>query len=170
MGKAEEHLDFAFIHCTTSSRKNKRLILQYLLPLKILLGKLPSDALLQKYNMDEYQDIAQAVRQGKLDAYNQAMTEHQQLFVQRGVYLILEKAKILAFRNFFKRIQFIVGSNKVPLAQCKSGLQTMNIDMSVDEIECILANLIFEGYIKGYVAHKAKYLVVSAKNAFPKVT
>ena len=68
----------------------------------------------------QYQDIAQAVRQGKLDAYDQvspfsifqneqsvtaqAMTEHQQLFVQRGVYLILEKAKILAFRNFFKRM------------------------------------------------------------------
>jgi hypothetical protein len=26
-----------------------------------------------------------------------------------------------------------------------------------------------QGYIKGYVAHKAKYLVVSQKNAFPKV-
>ena len=35
----------------------------------------------------------------------------------------------------------------MPLAACQAGLSAINIDMSVAEIECILANLIFEvGY------------------------
>ena len=38
-----------------------------------------------------------------------------------------------------------------------------------DEIECIMANLIYRGYLKGYIAHAKGYLVVSKKLAFPKI-
>ena len=39
--------------------------------------------------------------------------------------------------------------------------------MSGDEIECVLANLIYQGYIKGYISHQHGKLVVSKGNAFP---
>jgi len=39
--------------------------------------------------------------------------------------------------------------------------------MEVDEIECVLANLIYKGYIKGYISHKHGKLVVSKENCFP---
>ena len=38
-----------------------------------------------------------------------------------------------------------------------------------DEIECIMANLIFRGYLKGYIAHAKGFLVVSKKLAFPAI-
>ena len=99
------------------------------------------------------------------------MRAHQHLFVQRGVYLIMEKLKVLTYRNFFKRICYIAGSHKVALANCEAGLRAMGMhEVDIDEVECVLANLIFEGYIKGYVAHKAKYLVVSQKSAFPPIS
>jgi len=39
--------------------------------------------------------------------------------------------------------------------------------MEVDEIECVLANLIYNGYIKGYISHQHGKLVVSKGVAFP---
>lgn len=40
-------------------------------------------------------------------------------------------------------------------------------DMDEDELECILANLIVEKKIKGYLSHMHKKLVISKQNPFP---
>ena len=37
----------------------------------------------------------------------------------------------------------------------------------MDEAECIVANLIHKKYIKGYISHAQRKLVVSKKDAFP---
>ena len=37
----------------------------------------------------------------------------------------------------------------------------------MDEVECILANLIFKGLIKGYISHQKQTLVLSKKDPFP---
>lgn len=37
---------------------------------------------------------------------------------------------------------------------------------SIDEIECILSNLIYQGWIKGYILHE-KALCLSKKDPFP---
>ena len=41
--------------------------------------------------------------------------------------------------------------------------------MDTDEIECVLTNLIFKGYIKGYMSHTKKILVVSKTQPFPPI-
>jgi hypothetical protein len=41
----------------------------------------------------------------------------------------------------------------------------MPIDL--DEVECILANLIFKQYIRGYLSHEKRILVLSKKEPFP---
>ena len=40
-------------------------------------------------------------------------------------------------------------------------------DVDSEEVECILANMIYEGKIKGYISHAHNKLVVSKKDAFP---
>jgi Transcription-associated recombination protein len=40
-------------------------------------------------------------------------------------------------------------------------------DIDLDETQCIVSNLIYEGKIKGYISHQHKKLVVSKQNAFP---
>jgi hypothetical protein len=40
-------------------------------------------------------------------------------------------------------------------------------DIDADETECILANLIYEGKIKGYISQQHQKLVVSKQSAFP---
>ena len=39
---AEENLDYAFQHCHRNAIQNKRRILQYLVPVKLFRGRLPS--------------------------------------------------------------------------------------------------------------------------------
>ena len=42
-------------------------------------------------------------------------------------------------------------------------------DVDQEEVECIVANLIHQQFIKGYIAHKQQVLVVSKKDPFPSV-
>ena len=39
--------------------------------------------------------------------------------------------------------------------------------MDLDEVECIVTNLIFQKQIKGYIAHQQHTLVVHPTDAFP---
>ena len=39
--------------------------------------------------------------------------------------------------------------------------------MEATEIECILANMIYKGYIRGYIAHEKGVLVLSKRDPFP---
>ena len=43
-------------------------------------------------------------------------------------------------------------------------------DVDSAEVECILANLIYLGRIKGYISHQHNKLVVSKQNAFPSLS
>lgn len=41
-------------------------------------------------------------------------------------------------------------------------------DVSSDQVECYLANMIYEGRMKGYISRERQTLVLSSKEAFPK--
>ena len=49
-----------------------------------------------------------------------------------------------------------------------TALRLMKVeDIDNDETACILANLIYQGRIKGYISHQHNKLVVSKQNPFP---
>ena len=65
----------------------------------------------------------------------------------------------------------ITKRHQIPLQTLLVSLQFLEVtDIDLDEVECIVANLIFEGKIKGYIAHQHKKLVVSKQNAFPSLS
>ena len=39
--------------------------------------------------------------------------------------------------------------------------------MEMNEVECLVANLIYRGYVKGYISHSRRILVLSKATAFP---
>ena len=41
------------------------------------------------------------------------------------------------------------------------------VSMDMDEVECVAANLIFRRYVKGYISHKSKVMVVAKAEPFP---
>ena len=102
--RAERQLTFAFDHCPTTSFKNKRLILRYLVPVRLVLGVFASPALLTKYQLPYFAQLCRAVHRGDLRTFERELDTHQQLFIRHGSYLLVERAKTIAYRNFFRRV------------------------------------------------------------------
>ncbi|KAA0185228.1 hypothetical protein HAZT_HAZT011682 [Hyalella azteca] len=167
---ANEALSFAFQRCPRRSHKNKRRILIYLLPVKMLIGYIPKKSLLLKYNLKEFMDVVMAVKTGDIRLLNDAFVQYERFFIGAGIYLILEKLKSVAYRNLFKKVFLIKQSHQLDIAVFTQALKWLRMeDIDVDETECLLANMIYEGKIKGYISHVHKKLVVSKKDAFPPI-
>uniref|UniRef100_A0A668A121 PCI domain-containing protein 2 n=1 Tax=Myripristis murdjan TaxID=586833 RepID=A0A668A121_9TELE len=165
---AEEYLSFSFQHCHRSSQKNKRMILIYLLPVKMLLGHMPTHQLLRKYDLMQFADVTKAVSEGNLLLLNEALVKHETFFIRCGIFLILEKLKIITYRNLFKKVYQLLRTHQLPLDAFLVALRMMQVDeVNIDEVQCILANLIYMGHIKGYISHQHQKLVVSKQNPFP---
>jgi len=165
---ANDALSFAFQRCHRRSHKNKRRILIYLLPVKMLLGFIPKRTLLRKYNLTEFSDLVESVRTGNIKKLNQTFITNERFFIGAGIYLLLEKLKFIAYRNLFKKIYLIANSHQLDISlfvRCLRWMEHEEIDE--DETECLLANMIYEGRMKGYISHAHKKLVVSKKDPFP---
>ncbi|KAK0167818.1 hypothetical protein PV327_001677 [Microctonus hyperodae] len=168
---ADEHLSYAFEHCHRHSTKNKRLILTYLVPVKMLLGFMPKRSLLEKYNLMEFWELVEAVKQGDMRKLEIVMSNHESFFIGAGIYLIVEKLKLLAYRNLFKKVWLAMNTHQIPVENFLSALQMCGVeDIDMDETECLVANLIYEGKIKGYISHQHKKLVISKQNPFPRLS
>jgi PCI domain len=61
----------------------------------------------------------------------------------------------------------IIGKQYIPIASIIAAFKWLDIPIDADEVECIMANLIYRGIIRGYIAHSKGFLVLSKQNAFP---
>jgi hypothetical protein len=167
--RAERQLTFAFERCPSAAPKNKRLILRYLVPVRLVLGVFASPALLEKHDLPYFSQLCRAVHRGDLRTFERELDTHQQLFIRHGSYLLVERAKTIAYRNFFKRVHalFPAGTTKLDIQMFRRCLSATGVSMDADEVECVLANLIYKGYVKGYLSHQHSKLVVSKDKAFP---
>jgi len=171
--RAEKHLTYAFSKCHKASKKNIRLILRYLIPVKLILGILPSKKLLETYGLNEFRDVVEAMRRGDARLLDSALDAGEAEFIRQGTYLILEKLRMSVYRTLFKRVHAIHGatepakSNQVALNKFQIALEWCGADVDADEVECIVANLIFRKFVKGYISHKNRVVVLSKTDAFP---
>lgn len=93
-------------------------------------GHMPTHQLLRKYDLMQFADVTKAVRwaagpgdrkwhhvncgvhrclflvssEGNLLLLNEALTKHETFFIRCGIFLILEKLKIITYRNLFKKV------------------------------------------------------------------
>jgi len=173
--QADVDLTYALKHCTKKNTKNKRAILLYLVPVRLLRGSLPKPALLTKHNLPNYIPLVQAMRTGNIRLLNETLQAEQEELIRTGTYIILEKLKASVYRTLFKKIHAIhkttsAKPSQVPLGLIQTGLAAMGVVMDLDEVECVLVNLIYRKYIKGYISHKARVLVLSKQDAFPSLS
>jgi hypothetical protein len=90
--------------------------------------------------------------------------------VKLGVYLVLEQVKTIAYRNLFKRLYLLANTTRLNLASVLAVLTGDTVgekDMDLDELECVLANLIYQGKVKGYISHQKHFLILSKSDPFP---
>ena len=166
--EAEEYLQYAFEKCDRDVRENKRSILRYLIPVKILLGQMPKQSLLQKFQLTQFSGVMEAVKEGHLANLNATLEKHEKIFIKWGIFLIQEKLKMITYRNLFKRVTLVLKNHKISIQSFTAALKLMEVeDVDDDETACIIANLIYDGRIKGYISHQHQKLVMSKQNAFP---
>ncbi|XP_021912362.1 enhanced ethylene response protein 5 [Carica papaya] len=173
--QADHKLSYALSHCNPRSETNIRMILKYLIPVKLSIGILPKTCLLERYNLLEYEKIVQALERGDLRLLRCALQEHEDRFLRSGVYLVLEKLELQVYQRLLKKI-YIIQKQKDPnrahqlkLEVIVKALKWLEIDMDLDEVECIMSILIYKNLMKGYFAHKSKVVVLSKQDPFPKL-
>ncbi|KAJ1678047.1 COP9 signalosome (CSN) subunit [Spiromyces aspiralis] len=171
--KADEHLEFALKHCHRGAKRNERVILEYLVPIKMLKGIMPSEALFKRHTELEktYDPFVAAIRSGNVGAYDQSLVKHQNYLLRRGTYLIMEHIREISIRTLFYKVYVLGGENsRMPIPLFKEALKLADIDVETAEVECILANMIYSNYIKGYLSHQHLMLVLRKQQPFPKVS
>lgn len=134
----------------------------------MVLGTMPSERIATSYQLPEFYALARAVSLGDLRTFDQVLVQNQPSFIRIGVYLVLEHVKLIAYRSFFRRFYLLAQTTRLNLSLCESALQWLGQSVDMDEIECILCNLISQNRVKGYISHEKRFLIVSKTDPFPR--
>ncbi|KAK6820470.1 Protein CSN12-like protein [Apiospora arundinis] len=181
--EAEKHLTLAWLLCHKGATRNIELILTYLIPCHLLTTHtLPSAELLAPFPRLQalFLKLATAIKKGDLRGFHQALQEGEDEFVKRRIYLTLERGRDIALRNLLRKV-FIAGGfmegadggapvrrTRIPVTEFAAAIRmSSGQDIDTDEVECLLANMIYKNLMKGYIAHERGFVVLSKTGAFP---
>ncbi|KAF8138995.1 hypothetical protein EV363DRAFT_1208984 [Boletus edulis] len=170
--KAEQELTLAFYHCHIQAHRNQERILTCLIPLRILRGHLPSRILLDRFSvLDElFSPFIAAIRTGDITAFDAALDHWERRLVELNLWITIEKARELCIRGLFRRVWVACDkSTRIPVSMFHNSLRISGNDVSVDEAECFVANMIHKGYMRGYISHEKQMIVLASTSAFPRL-
>jgi hypothetical protein len=168
--KAYESLSFAWTHCPLDEVQNRRLILVYLIPVQLCRGYLPDRAgnLLRKYQLQVYQDFADAVAEGDIAKYDSALDRNQLLLMRLGLFELLAKAKRVVLFQLVRIVHDAYEDSKVPLLAVHNTLNLFQ-EYTIEETVAVL-NTLFEAKLVRAYCHMGYQLVVcKQQDAFPAI-
>ena len=176
---AEESLLSALQLCQSGSFKNEELILTYLIPAHLMTThQLPTSTLFNNYPRLKhlFQAISTAIKTGNLQAFDAALDANEEEYVRRRIYLTLERSRDIALRNLFRRVFLINGKKtRLPVEEFRRAMGFAiagknggtRKEVEPEEVECLLAGMIYKGLMKGYISREKSMVVLSGKDAFP---
>ncbi|KAI0797101.1 PCI domain-containing protein [Abortiporus biennis] len=171
--KSEQELTLAFYNCHLEAHGNQQRVLTYLIPLRILRGHLPTRELLDRFPVldDLYSPFIVAMKTGNIRSYDELLEKFERRLANLNLYLTMERAREIVIRGLFRRVWVMSEkSTRIPISMFHVALQFAgSTDTPVEEAECLVANMIYKGYMKGYISHEKQTVVLSAKNAFPRL-
>jgi hypothetical protein len=172
--EADADLSYAFSHCPRSATSNRARVAFFLVPVRLLRGRLPAPTLLAECGLqDDYGPIVEAVRSGSLSQLDTVLAARQWRYVAAGTYLLLEKLRPAVARRLVKKTAALHAAAdppraaQLPLAHLAAALAWQGAPADDDAVECLVAGLVFRRYVKGYIAHKSRVLVLSKADPFP---
>ncbi|CAJ2512812.1 Uu.00g009310.m01.CDS01 [Anthostomella pinea] len=106
--RASQCLQEAYIQTPPSFQKHRQLILTYLIPCNILLGRLPTQALLQRQEAQTltpaFMQFAQSIRAGDFLLFHQALEMHEEWLFRKGLLLTFTyRLRPLLWRSLSRR-------------------------------------------------------------------
>lgn len=133
----------------------------YLIPCHLLTTHtLPTRGLLEPYPRLQklFLKLSQSIKKGELHGFDLALQEGEDEFVKRRIYLALERGRDIALRNLLRKV-FIAGGfeepkepgaapirrTRIPLAEFVAAISLgSQQQLDTDEVECLLANMIYK--------------------------
>ncbi|CAN6624600.1 hypothetical protein TRVA0_010S00386 [Trichomonascus vanleenenianus] len=191
--KAEDKLGEALRLCHRNAAANRESILTYLIPAKIMAsGALPRAEYLAKHYpkahrlFTEPDGIVESLRAGDVSAFDSAVARRRDILVRKSLYLCTERLRVLAALRLLRKVHHAHGAgNRVPTSWFAAGLRLKGYfedplaledepqetedpmaDM-LDETEALIATLMAQGRIKGYISHDRRTVVLSNSTPFP---
>lgn len=168
---AEADLSFALQLCPPNSHKNKRSILIFLIPTRLIMNiSRPSKALLGKYGLPPFYNSAlDAMKEGNDVKYMQLLQDNMQMLVLHGTYQIFERIHIVCYRNIIRKMYLALQNTKIHIYSIHKLLTSLGMVIDEDETEAIIVHLISSGFIRAYISKEHGIIVLSAKDPFPRM-
>lgn len=154
-------------------------ILILLLPLELYLhNRLPKPQVWKKFPLLNYiynQTLFAAIKSGNLFQYREYLEKFQPFLLKKKLALLFENLGDVCYINLIKKTvkchnQFLEKENNyiIPFLAFEIAFNySSHQQIEFSQIECILANLIANGKIKGYLSHGNKCIVLSKTIPFP---
>ncbi|KAF9581539.1 COP9 signalosome (CSN) subunit [Lunasporangiospora selenospora] len=145
--KAEADLQFACDNTPKQYQNNRRLILHYLIPTKLVDGFVPSNALLEETPEihEIYGPLTTAIKTGNVQIFDEVLSKAAPRLVSLGTYLTVERARNVVVRTLFNRVYKIMdGSSRLPISVFQSALAFVKVELEEDEVECMIAQMIYQ--------------------------
>lgn len=127
-------------------RSLPRLILTYLIPLRLVRGSFPTARLLAQHPRLRvlYSPFIDAIRNGDIAEYDERLEWAQPRLVGMSTYLAVERAREGCLRVLFKKAWVASDkSSRVPVSTFQLALKLHGVDVDADEVECMLANMVY---------------------------
>ena len=67
-------------------------------------GRFPSRELLERYGLSVYLDVKIAALKGDMQALEQCIKQNMDLYMQSGVFTVIERLRMVTLKNFVKRL------------------------------------------------------------------
>lgn len=87
-------------------------------------------------NFKEFEDVLQG---------------YSKIWIKRGIYLLMDKLRIIIWRNLIKMVYQAQNNNKISIDIIEKGARIKGATEKLSECICIISNLIYEGFVKGYI-------------------
>ena len=113
----------------------------------MLRGVLPAQQLLDNFPrlQQVYGPFVSAYRIGDLKSFDDALLEKRGSLVKRGSFLIIERTREGCLRQLFKKVWLCSGKgSRLLVSTVQQALKYVSVDIDSDEVECLLATLIYK--------------------------
>lgn len=126
---AQLALQAAYDQCHRQALSQRRLILTYLIPCNIILGRFPSRTLLQRPEaqglVERFEPLCQLIIRGDYLAFREHLSVRSPAagwFAHKGILLVLRnRCEILVWRSLARKVFFYAGFHGDPQAQAQRG-------------------------------------------------
>ncbi|WWC86234.1 uncharacterized protein L201_001107 [Kwoniella dendrophila CBS 6074] len=170
--------------------KQRRAILVRLIAVNLLVGKLPSQNLLQEYNLPQFLPLIHSYKTGNIPLWRKTLENDREWFRKRSIWLILyERGEILVWRNLLRntlKLYYSLDPN-LPKNKCPTWIFISSVyktflgsgeiedgSIELEDIICVISSLIDHGLIKGYLSYSQRQLVYKPSSngliGFPKIS